>query len=85
MWQIYLDMAWVISDSNHNPIKPTVISQKTNLAFDKAKNYLKQLEMLDLIQITPEIKLTERGRDFMYKYGQVQYTINKLEAHFLNQ
>ena len=82
-WQIYLDMVWAITDSRKKPVKLTPLGISCGISYDKCKGHISLLEQLGILKIEPEIKLTEKGRDFMDKFGQVQYTINILEEHFL--
>jgi len=82
-WQIYLDIICVISESRKKPLKLSPVANRSGVSYDKCKVHLKQLEHFGLLQMTPEIKLTEKGWDYMHKFGQLQHAINLLEEYFL--
>jgi predicted transcriptional regulator len=49
----------------------TRVQHKTNVPFDRLKGYIAELEGLGLVQQEPNLRLTEKGKQYLSEYEKV--------------
>ena len=70
--KIYGDVLSILyREARGEKIILTRVQLKTNVPFDRLKNYLAELEGLGLIQQEPNLSLTEKGKQYIREYEKV--------------
>jgi len=70
--KIYGDLLlFLYSESKKEKVVLTRVQLKTNVPFDRLKNYIAELKELGLIQDEPSLKLTEKGKQYLREYETV--------------
>jgi predicted transcriptional regulator len=70
--KIYGDILSILyTEARDEKIVLTRVQHKTNVPFDRLKSYLAELEGLGLIQQEPNLRLTEKGRQYLTEYAKV--------------
>jgi predicted transcriptional regulator len=70
--KIYGDLLSVLNDeSKTDNIVLTRVQVRINVPFDRLKNYIFELNQLDLIQDETSLKLTEKGKQYLREYEKV--------------
>ena len=70
--KIYGDILSILdSEAKGEKIVLTRVQLKTNVPFDRLKNYLNELEELGLIQQTPNLGLMKKGKQYLEEYEKV--------------
>jgi len=70
--KIYGDLLFFLySESKKEKVVLTRVQLKTNVPFDRLKNYIAELKELGLIQDEPSLKLTEKGEQYLREYETV--------------
>jgi len=77
--KIYGDiLSFLNSEAKGKRIVLTRIQLKTNVPFDRLKNYLNELEELGLIQQVPDLSLTNKGEQYIEEYEKVLEFIKRM-------
>ena len=77
--KIYGDiLSFLNSETKGKRIVLTRIQLKTNVPFDRLKNYLNELEELGLIQQVPDLSLTNKGEQYIEEYEKVLEFIRRM-------
>ena len=61
---------------------PTRVQIHSNLAYDKLKRYLSELEGQNMITQNP-LSVTDRGRDFLQDYGRIEGFLKEMGVKYL--
>jgi predicted transcriptional regulator len=70
--KIYGDLLSMLNaEHNNENIVLTRIQVKINVPFDRLKNYLSELNDLGLIENENNLKLTEKGKQYLEEYENV--------------
>jgi predicted transcriptional regulator len=70
--KIYGDLLSMLNaEHNNENIILTRIQVKINVPFDRLKNYLSELNDLGLIENENNLKLTEKGKQYLEEYENV--------------
>ena len=70
--KIYGDILSILyREARAEKIVLTRVQLKTNLPFDRLKNYIAELKDLGLIRQEPNLRLTEKGKQYLTEYEKV--------------
>ena len=71
--KIYGDLLNTLKSEQNNPDKIvlTHIQTKMNVPFDRLKNYISDLENLDLIEDQVGYNLTQKGKQYLDEYKKI--------------
>ena len=70
--KIYGDILSILyHEKQKEKIILTQVQLKTNVPYDRLKNYIKELEELELILDVTSLKLTEKGKQYLKEYQTV--------------
>ena len=70
--KIYGDILSILyRESRAEKIVLTRIQRKTNVPYDRLRNYIVELEELGLVQQEPNLSLTEKGKQYLREYEKV--------------
>jgi predicted transcriptional regulator len=73
-FQIYFDILQVICcDSEEEQLNPTRIAHKSNLPYDRFRNYLNHLMELGMVyrKTSGDLTVTEKGMEFVKEYEKM--------------
>jgi predicted transcriptional regulator len=70
--KIYGDLLSIIySESKSEKVVLTHVQLKSNVPFDRLKNYIAELKELGLIAEEPALRLTDKGKMYLREYETV--------------
>lgn len=70
--KIYGDLLFILhSESTSEKIVITRVQLKINVPFNRLKKYISDLKELDLIEDETSLKLTKKGKQYLYEYETV--------------
>jgi predicted transcriptional regulator len=82
--KIYGDLLSIIfNEASSEKIILSRIQVKANVPFDRLKTYIAELEGLGLIQQTPRLRLTEKGKQYLTEYEKVLEFMNRMGLTYL--
>ncbi len=69
--KIYGDLLSILYAEKEEKIVLTRVQVQIKVPFDRLKNYISELNDLGLIQDETSLKLTEKGKQYLFEYGKV--------------
>ena len=70
--KIYGDLLSILHDEdNRSKVVLTRVQVRLNVPFDRLKNYISELNSLELIEDEASLKLTEKGKQYLREYENV--------------
>ena len=70
--RIYGDLLSVLKrEDKSGKVVLTHIQHRTNVPFDRLKNYITELKNLGLIEDEASLKLTEKGKQYLKEYERI--------------
>ena len=77
--KVYMDLLLTLrAESTKERIVLTHVQQKSNVPFDRLKEYISELQELGLIQDEAMPKLTEKGLQYIVEYEKVADFMNRM-------
>lgn len=75
-------LSCIRSEAQEGRVVLTRVQLKTNVPFDRMKNYLTELKELGLVEDEPSLRLTEKGEKYLQGYEAVLDFMKRMGLSF---